>query len=530
MSLPRRSLLGALGTIPLTRIARGQAAHRLTVVHLNDFHSRHEPVDARFQTCGAGGGCYGGSPRLATAIASVRAAAVADGRDPILLDSGDQFQGSLFFTAHHGAAELAVMHQVGTEAMAVGNHEFDKGPATLAAFVKAARFPVLSCNIDAADDPDLHGLLRPWALFDRAGLKIGVVGVTVEETSFLSSPGPHVRFNDAGPAVAAAAAAARAAGAQLVLVLSHLGVERDRELAGVVPGAPVWLGGHSHTLLSNGEAGAVLPHPTLARGPAGAGLIVQAACFGRYLGRLDLDLAADGTVLAWGGDTHHIGLDTPENPEVARIVATYAAPLDAVRKRQVGALAASVGNEDCRTGECAIGDMIADVMLAGAPGAQVALMNGGGIRTGLHAGPVSYGNVLGVLPFGNTLATLELTGADLRAALEHGIARIGQGGFAQVAGVREAYDMARPDGDRLVSVSIRNPDGTWAPLDPSRTYRVVTNDYLRRGGDAYDVLRDKARDAYDTGPILADLFADAIGNTPVLEKNGPGIEGRIVRR
>ena len=526
MTLARRSLLlGALGTIPLTRIARGQVAHRLTVVHLNDFHSRHEPVDARFQACAAGGGCYGGSARLAAAIAATEAAAVADGRDPILLDSGDQFQGSLFFTAHHGAAELAVMHQVGTEAMAVGNHEFDKGPATLASFIKAARFPVLSCNIDAGADPDLRGLIRPWAMFDRAGIKVGVVGVTVEETSFLSSPGPLVRFSEAGPAVAKAAAAARAAGAQLVLVLSHLGVERDRELAGTVPGAPVWLGGHSHTLLSNGEAGAVLPHPTLAHGPAGTGLIVQAACFGRFLGRLDLDLAADGTVVAWGGDTHHVGLDTPEDPEVARIVAGFAAPLDAVRRREVGTLAASMGNEECRAGECAIGNMIADAMLAGAGGAQVALMNGGGIRTGLHAGAVSYGDVLGVMPFGNTLATLELSGADLRAALEHGIARIGQGGFAQVAGVREMYDMGRPEGDRLLSVSVRESGGEWAPLDPARTYRVVTNDFMRRGGDGYDVLKDRARDAYDSGPILADLFADAVGTMPV-----PQVEGRIVRR
>ena len=529
MPLPRRFLLGATATIwcaiPLTRVARGEVAHRLTVVHLNDFHSRHEPVDARLQTCGTGGECYGGSARLASAISAAKAAAVADGRDPILLDSGDQFQGSLFFTAHHGAAELAVMHQVGTEAMAVGNHEFDKGPATLATFVKGARFPVLSCNIDAEDDPDLRGLIRPWAMFERAGLKVGVVGVTVEETSFLSSPGPHVRFNDAGPAVAAAAAAARADGAQLVLVLSHLGVERDRELAGTVPGAPVWLGGHSHTLLSNGEPGAVLPHPTLARGPAGTGLIVQAACFGRYLGRLDLDLAADGTVLAWGGDTRHIGLDTPEDPGVARIVASYAAPLDEVRRREVGMLSAALGNEECRVAECALGDMIADVMLRGAPGAQVALMNGGGIRTGLHAGAVTYGDVLGVMPFGNTLATLELTGADLRAALEHGISRIGQGGFAQVAGVREAYDMGRPEGDRLVSVEIRNPGGAWAPLDPARSYRVVTNDFMRHGGDGYDVLRDKARDAYDTGPILADLFADAVSSA-----SAPGTDGRIVRK
>ena len=526
MMISRRLILGALGTIPLTRIAHGQVAHRLTVVHMNDFHSRHEPVDTRLQTCRAGGtDCFGGSPRLASAVAAVQAAARAEGRDPILLDSGDQFQGSLFFTAHGGKAELAVMHQVGTEAMAVGNHEFDRGPPVLADFIKGARFPVLSCNIDASADPHLRGLIKPWVLFDRAGLKVGVVGVTVEETSFLSSPGPLVAFNDAGPAVARAAAEARAAGAQIVLVLSHLGVERDQTLAGTVPGAPVWLGGHSHTLLSNSERGALLPHPVVQKGPAGTALIVQAACFGRYLGRLDLDLAADGSILAWGGDTHHISLDTPEDPAVAAIVATYAAPLDALRSRVVGTLSAAMTNEQCRTAECEIGDMIADVMLTGVPSAQVALMNGGGIRTGLRGGDVTYGDVLGVMPFGNTLATLQLSGADLRTALEHGISRIGQGGFAQVGGVRETYDMSRPDGDRLTDISIRDADGTWRPLDPARSYRVVTNDFMRRGGDGYDVLRDKARNAYDSGPILADLFAEAINGRPV-----PMLDGRVSKR
>ncbi len=127
MTLTRRSLLATLGTLPLTQLAWGQAAnqqaaHRLTVLHMNDFHSRHEAVDARAMSCGSDSdGCFGGSARLATAIKAQRAAADADGRAVLLLDAGDQFQGSLFYTAHHGMAELAVMHALGTDAMAVGN-------------------------------------------------------------------------------------------------------------------------------------------------------------------------------------------------------------------------------------------------------------------------------------------------------------------------------------------------------------------------------------------------------------------------
>ena len=526
MNVTRRLIVGALGAMPMARIALGQVAHRLSIVHMNDFHSRHEPVDARSQTCDAAGReCYGGSPRLATAIATVQAAARANGRDPILLDSGDQFQGSLFFTALHGMAELAVMHEIGTEAMAVGNHEFDRGPATLASFIRQARFPVLSANIDAGDDPDLAGLIKPWTLFERAGLKIGVVGVTVEDTANLSSPGPHIKFTDAATAVARAAAAARAAGARLIIVLSHLGIERDRALAGAVPGAPVWLGGHSHTLLSNSEPGAFLPHPVVRQGPAGQALVVQAACFGRYLGRLDLDLSADGTVLAWGGDCLHVGLDMPEDPAVGAIVAGYAAPLQAMRSRVIGALPVPLDVLACRVGECVLGDLVANTMLAGAHGADVAIMNSGGLRTGLRAGDVTFGDVLGVMPFGNTLATLTLSGADLKAALEHGMQQYGRGGFPQVAGLRLVFDPSRPEGDRITALLLQGADGALVPLDPARDYRVATNDFTRRGGDGYDVLRDRARDTYDTGPIVADLFADALSAGAV-----PVVDGRISRK
>jgi len=205
MTLTRRRLLAssllAAGTLPLTRIAHGQPAHRLTVLHMNDFHSRHEAVDGRALTCSAERpDCFGGSARLATAIRAQRAAAEADGRTLLLLDAGDQFQGSLFFTAHRGMAELAVMREIGTDAMAAGNHEFDMGPGVLGAFVDAAHFPVLSANVDASAEPALAGRLQPYAILERAGLRIGLIGLTTQQTEVSSSPGPHVRFNDPGPA------------------------------------------------------------------------------------------------------------------------------------------------------------------------------------------------------------------------------------------------------------------------------------------------------------------------------------------
>ena len=505
MLITRRLLLGAVGTLPLARLVRGATAHRLTILHVNDFHSRHEPVDPRAMTCtadkigGEKGGCFGGSPRLATAIREQRRAAEADGRTVVLLDGGDQFQGSLFYNANHGMAELAVQHAVGTDAMAVGNHEFDNGPGVLARYVAAAAFPVLSANVDAADDPDLRGLLHPYTILRRGGLRLGVVGLTTREALVTSSPGPHVDITDPRPALLAAIAACRAEGVDAIIVLSHLGLPSDVALR--VPGVALVVGGHTHTLLSNTEPGAQGPDPTPG---TDATPIVQAGAYGRYLGRVDLDLAEDGTVLALAAACRHVGLDLVPDPAVAAIVARFAAPIAALRARRVTTLATALDVGACRVAQCRFGTIAAEAMRAAVHGASVGLMNAGGLRVGLPPGPLSYGQVLEAMPFGNTLASLTLTGADLAAAAMHGLSMVGRGGFPQWAGLRAR---GLPPG-----LEVEHPDGTWAPLDRTALYLVATNNFVRNGGDGYIVLRDRAIDPYDTGPSVAELVAAALEN------------------
>ena len=499
--LRRRPILGAIGTLPLLRAAsaQGAVAHRVTLLHLNDFHSRHGPVDPRAVSCRSGvPDCFGSSPRLATAIREQRRAAEADGRTVFLLDAGDQFQGSLFYTAHHGRAELAVQHAVGTDVMTLGNHEFDNGPANLGRFLDGARFPVLAANIDVSAEPLLAGRVRPFTILERGGLRLGVVGLSTQEARTSSSPGPNVRFDDPAEALPGAIAAARAAGAQIVVLLSHLGLPIDKTLSGPA----VIVGGHTHTLLSNDEPGASGPHPTVAEGP----LIVQAGAYGRYLGRLDLDLAADGTVLAYGGGCRHVGLELPEDPEVADIVSGFAAPLEALRQRPVTTLAAPLDAGPCRVGPCRFGFFAADTLRKAAHGATIGLMNAGGLRVGMPAGPLTLGQVLDSLPFGNTLATATLTGADLVETARHGLLMTGRGAFAQWAGLRLAgADLSGP------TFEVQAADGAWGPVDPSARYLIATNNFVRSGGDGYTALRDRAINPYDSGPGVADLIADALG-------------------
>jgi 5'-nucleotidase len=277
--------------------------------------------------------------------------------------------------------------------------------------------------------------------------------------------------------------------------LSHLGLAADLDLP--AEGAALVIGGHSHTLLSGTEPGAAGPSPTLARGGAA---IVQAGCYGRYLGRVDLDVAADGTVLALAAACRHVGLDLAPDPEVAAIVARYAAPLADLRNRPVATLEQPLETANCRLSPCRLGELVAGALRHATHGHAIGLMNAGGLRVGLPAGPVTLGQVLDTMPFGNTLATATLTGADLADTVRHGLAMFGRGGFAQWSGLRL-------DG---VSIAVEAEDGAWVPLDPGAQYLIATNNFVRNGGDGYTLLRDRAQASYDTGPGLADLLAEAL--------------------
>jgi len=524
LALSRRQLLGAAAALaaPAFRPAQAQGARRVTLLHVNDFHSRHEGAQNTGANCRADQPCFGGSARLVGAVKAARAAAVAEGRATLSLDAGDQFMGSLFYTHHRGLAEAAIQNAWGCEAMTLGNHEFDHGPANAARYIGVLRAPMLSANIDTSAEPSLHGLLRPWMSFTRGGARLVVIGVTTEDTPSIASPGPNLLFRDTEEATARAVAAARAEGPATVILLSHRGIAADQRLAARVPGIDVIIGGHSHTILAN-RTGAAGPHPLMVDGPDRAVRIVQAGALGRFLGRLDLDLAEDGRITAHGGDAGEISTATPEDADAATIVAQFAAPLGEVRRRPVAQSAAAFDNATCRNAECAIGNLIAEAMLHAAPSADVALQNGGGIRAGLSAGTITMGDVLTVLPFANTVATATIRGAYLLQALENGVSQPGGGRFVQVAGLRLVVDFSRPEGQRIVSAIVTRGERA-GPIDPERAYRIVTNNFMRAGGDGYTVLRDRALEAYDTGPLMEDALIDhllAVGAAT------PRLDGRI---
>ncbi len=197
---------------------------------------------------------------------------------------------------------------------------------------------------------------------------------------------------------------------------------------------------------------------------------------------------------------------------VAR-VKELAKPIEELRTKVIGKTEAPIdgSRESCRAKECEMGSLVADAMLdrVKGQGVTVAITNGGGLRASIDGGDVTMGEVITVLPFQNTLSTFQLKGADIRAALENGLSQVEEGGgrFPQVAGLRFSFDRSKPAGSRLVSVEVED-GGAFAALDPEKTYSLVSNNFMRGGGDGYAVFKDKGENAYDYGPGLETVLAD----------------------
>lgn len=501
-AMPTRRLLPALLAAPALRPAAAQPATRLALLHLNDFHSRHEPVSALNAACRPGQACFGGAARMMTALREARAAALAEGRVPLTLDAGDAFLGSLFFTHHQGLAEAAVQRAWGVQAMALGNHEFDRGPAVLASYGDATGFPLLCANLDATAEPLLAGRIRPTLGLRHGAARLVVVGLVTPDVPLLSSPGPRLRFTDPFEAAERAVWEARREGVGTVIALSHMGLAADRRLAEQVVGLDAVLGGHSHTLVAP---------PEVVSGRAGSVPIVQAGAFGRYLGRLDLDLRADGRATGFAQAMRELDAAVAADAEVAATVARLAAPLAELRARHVGTLAEALPQAGCATAPCALGALVAGAMRRELR-AEIGWQNAGGLRAGLPAGAVSWGDVLATLPFSNATSRLVLRGGDVLAELEHALRALPErsGGYPQLDGLRLEVDAVRPPGRRVLMAEVREPDGEWRRLDPLRAYSIATNDFLRRGGDGYAIFATRALEARDDGPLLEEAVVRAL--------------------
>ncbi|MBL0371715.1 5'-nucleotidase C-terminal domain-containing protein [Rhizobium sp. KVB221] len=508
------------------------ADYELNILHINDFHSRIEAINKFDSTCSAEeegkNECFGGAARLKTAIDQTRAALA--GKNVLLLNAGDNFQGSLFYTTYKGAAEAEFLNAMKFDAMTVGNHEFDDSEDGLKIFLDKVQFPVVTANVVAGYESKIKDRIVPSLVLDVGGQKIGIVGAVANDTDTLASPGPNIMIGIDDKAIGDEVQKLKAQGVNKIIALTHVGYPRDLAVIAKIPDVDIVVGGHSHSLLSNTDKGASGPYPTMVDNPGGYKVpVVQAGSYSKYLGDLDVVFDDSGVVKSAKGDPILIDSSFKPDEVVTARIKELGAPIEALKQKVIGSTSAPIdgSRETCRAKECEMGNLVADAMLDRVKdqGMQIAFANGGGLRASIDTGEVTMGEVLTVLPFQNSLATFQLKGADVLAALESGLSQIeeGKGRFPQVAGMKYTFDPAKPAGSRVVSVEV-NEGGKFVALDNAKTYGVVANNYTRAGGDGYAVFRDKAVNAYDFGPSLEDTTAAFIAKQSPYK---PYLDGRI---
>lgn len=516
----------AITTAALALTAGAAAAdYTITILHTNDFHARFEPISKYDSGCSAAdndeGKCFGGSARLMTAIEEAKARA----GNYLLVDGGDQFQGTLFYTYYKGTLAAEMMNKMGYDGMTVGNHEFDDGPEVLRGFMDAVNFPVLMSNADFSGEPLLAGKLQKSTVIEKDGEKIGMIGLTPQSTDELSSPGDNVIFTDPVDAVQHEVDMLTEMGVNKIVVLSHSGYATDQRVAAETTGVDVIVGGHSNTLLGDMD-GAAGPYPTVVNGVQ----ILSAYAYGKFLGELKVTFDDAGVVTAAVGAPIVMDGSVHEHEETKARIAEAAVPLDEIRNKVVAVAAEAIDGDraNCRYKECQMGNLVADAMLNRVKdqGIQIAIANGGGLRAGIDAGDVTQGEVLTVLPFQNTLSTFFVTGETIKAALENAVAQYDDpdkdGRFAQVSGMKFTIDTTAGTGERIVDIMVEGANG-FEPLDMGATYGVVSNNFVRNGGDGYSMFVN-ASNVYDFGPDLADVTAEYLAaNAPYT----PYTDGRI---
>jgi 2',3'-cyclic-nucleotide 2'-phosphodiesterase (5'-nucleotidase family) len=391
------------------------------------------------------------------------------------------------------------------DAMVLGNHEFDWGREALGRMASEAGFPLLSANI--VDEAKTIPWLKPFVIIERKGMRIAIVGVTAVETPFATKPSnvAGLQFLQPNRVLPKLIKKIRADGADLVIILSHLGLDADKSLAGAVAGIDIIVGGHSHTVMT-------------APVRVGGTWIVQAGYWGMYLGILDLtvDMPSRGiTTLTpkYRLETIQAGPGRPFHEGIARIAEQYHEKIREEFSKQVGETRVDLERQAGE--ESNVGNLVADAMRV-ASDSDIAFQNNGGIRSDIPKGPVTLEQVYTLLPFDNQVIRMELSGRQILQLLKEGGSK--QRGILQVSGLRVEYGSSRRGG-RMVRKAVLT-DGK--PLEPNRSYRVAVNDFLAAGGDGYLILKQgrKVVSGDDVREAVIDYLSK---HSPV----NPRIEGRI---
>uniref|UniRef100_A0A0A8KXH1 5'-nucleotidase n=1 Tax=wastewater metagenome TaxID=527639 RepID=A0A0A8KXH1_9ZZZZ len=509
----------------------------MEIAHTNDIHAQVEPFNKYFQPCSSedkiANNCFGGMARVITAVKKLKEA----NPDLILVDAGDIAQGSFYFRIYKEKLASWYINQIGYDALTFGNHDFDEGAQYVVDMASLIHAPYVSANIDASKNAEIDPLIKPYVILEREGQKIGVIGAITEEAANLMPNMKGLVILPLIESIQKQVNELEAQGVNKIVLISHVGLGVDRELARELSGLDVIVGGHTHSLLSNNDSKAEGPYPIIEKSARGEPVaVVTDYSRANYIGKLRAYFDNNGVLKDARGEPIVIDALYCEDEQAASKIHPWKETLKPYYEKVVGEAqdAFIVANDICRLEECSAGNMLADVLMWAAKDSKpdFAVINGGSIRSTISQGPITLAAVYEALPFQSTVSTFKLNGTDVLEMLEVGVSRSeskqndGTGRFLQVSGLQFSWDANRPAGQRIGNVLVAASSGKFVPLDKNKIYSVASVDFIRRGGDGFDILKERAIEPYDFGPVLSEAFIAYLESHPKISAK---LERRITK-
>jgi 2',3'-cyclic-nucleotide 2'-phosphodiesterase (5'-nucleotidase family) len=419
---------------------------------------------------------------------------------------GDEFQGTLFYSYYGGEKIAETLNQLNFSVMTLGNHEFDGGDAELGEFLNNLTFPIISANVHSQDE-NVNKTVKPYTIFEEHGLAL--IGVTAPETASISNSDPTTIFSDTVEvcanipnnvnrslmmfqAVQGAIDEIKATtDITRIAAITHIGYDKDQELAAATTGLQLIMGGHSHTLLGDMED-AEGKYPTIVENQDGDEVfIVTAYRWGEYLGYIDVTYDPQGKILAYHGAPIHLTNATEQDEDLQEQIDAWRVPFEEFAAEVLGTSEVELDQTTCQRQECLLGDFMADAMLAyrknNTDDVDFAMINAGGIRATIDEGDITRGEVLTSFPFGNAIVQIGVDGKTLWEVLEGIVTGVNVGNGEEVtsffqisSGIKVEYNPGNGNNTKLIAVTIGGE-----PLNNDTTYQVVTLDFIAGGGDNF---------------------------------------------
>lgn len=468
MKLGRSLLITACaGLMMMCGCKNSKDTDHLVILHTNDTHSAIEPDRHDM----------GGVARRKVLIDSVRGVH----ENIMLIDAGDAVQGSLYYTLFGGEVERKLMNALGYDIQILGNHEFDKGMEQLAKEWKQLNADRLSTNYDFTGSA-LEGLFVPAVVRKVGDRTIGFIGINLDPAGIVIEDNyAGVKYMDAIEAANAEAARLKADGADMVIAVSHIGYDseagyNDLDIAQNSHDIDVIIGGHSHTIVDPADKRSGVPQWRVANADGDTIAVLQTGSSGINLGEIDIDLKTKEVKARLIPVDKR--LDDRVSPSIEEIIAPYRRQVEEMRSKEIGN---SPVEYERKSPEMV--NLLSDFVrtrgaeLCGKP-VDLSIMNKGGIRNSLAAGPITQGEIIDIAPFDNSIVVMDIKGSDLLDNIAVMAAQDGQGVSSNV---EVLYDPSTK------SVNSATIDGK--PIDPAKTYRLATIDYLAAGNDYMEPLK-----------------------------------------